>query len=379
MPFRFIHTSDWHIGKVFRFVNETRMGVLQAARLDAVTRLGELATEHGAGHVLVAGDVYDSVALSRRSVYEPIERMRVFGSVQWHLLPGNHDPYQLNGLWDQLMRRGLPPNVRVHHRPETTLIEEGVSLLPSPLFHRRSLVDPTAWMDELAALPDTLRIGLAHGSVARFGPDGTPTPNFITPDRPKDSGLDYLALGDWHRQQSIGARCWYSGTPEADGFDSAECGQALLVEISEREADPRVSSLDTGRYRWVKRTERLDGRDAVDDLERRLRGIDGPLGNTLVYLTVEGALSLEDTLYFEEQILETVAAAFAELRVEREHLYASPTDADLDQIGPDGFVRHAADELRRMALNRGSLDGKLAQAALCRLYVEYQKLTASDR
>ena len=376
MPFRFIHTSDWHIGKVFRFVDEAQMGVLQAARLDAVTRLGELAAQHGAGHVLVAGDVYDSVALSPRSVNQPIERMRVFPSLQWHLLPGNHDPYQPNGLWDRLIPR-LPENVHVHSRAEATLIEEGVSLLPAPLLQRRSLVDPTAWMDEVPP-GDTLRIGLAHGTVVGFGSDDTPTPNFIAPDRPEKAGLAYLALGDWHRQQSVGARCWYSGTPETDGFDSGERGQALLVEIPEGEAIPRIRSLDTGQYRWVKSTARLDGRDAVDDLERRLRGLDDPREHTLVDLSVEGALSLEDTLYFDEQILETVAAAFAELRVDREHLYANPTDADLDRIGPDGFVRRAADELRRTAANRHSPEGRLAQAALCRLYVEHQKLAAAD-
>ena len=379
MPFRFIHTSDWHIGKVFRFVDEARMGVLQAARLDAVTRLGELAGEHGAGHVLVAGDVYDSAELSRRSVNEPIERMRAFRSVQWHLLPGNHDPHRRNGLWDQLVRRRLPPNVRVHCRPQATLIEEGVSVLPAPLLHRRSLVDPTAWMSD-APPGDTLRIGLAHGTVAGFGSDDTPTPNFIAPDRPEKAALVYLALGDWHRQRSVGERCWYSGTPETDRFGAGERGQALLVEITERETPPRVRALDTGRYRWVEHTAKLDGREAVDDLERRLRGLDDPLGNTLVDLRVEGALSLEEFLYFEQRIVETVGAAFAVLRVHREHLYAEPTEADLDRIGPDGFVRRAADELRRRAATDGHTpEGKLAQAALCRLYVEHQKLTAANR
>ena len=378
MPFRFIHTSDWHIGKVFRFVDEARMGVLQAARLDAVTRLGKLAGEHCAGHVLVAGDVYDSAELSQRSVNEPIERMRAFPSVQWHLLPGNHDPHQQNGLWDQLIRRGLPNNVRVHCRPEATLIEEDVSLLPAPFLHRGSLVDPTAWMDDALPPGDALRIGLAHGTVTGFGADDTPTPNFIAPDRPEKAGLAYLALGDWHRQRSVGKRCWYSGTPETDRFGAGERGQALLVEIREREAPPRVRPLDTGRYRWVERTAKLDGRQAVEDLERRLRALDDPLGDTLVRLGVEGTLSLEDILYFEQQIVETVAAAFAELRVDREHLYADPTDADLDRIGPHGFVRRAADELR-VAANRHTPEGRLAQAALCRLYVEHEKLAAANR
>ena len=41
------------------------------------------------------------------------------------------------------------------------------------------------------------------------------------------AGLDYLALGDWHRTLSVNARTWYAGTPEADRFNSQEQGQVL--------------------------------------------------------------------------------------------------------------------------------------------------------
>ena len=41
MTLRLIHTSDWQIGKVFRFVDNSTMGLLQEVRLRAITRLGE--------------------------------------------------------------------------------------------------------------------------------------------------------------------------------------------------------------------------------------------------------------------------------------------------------------------------------------------------
>lgn len=98
MTTRLIHTSDWQIGKVFRFVDNATMGLLQGARLGAISRIGELARNHGAGHVLVAGDVYDMEALSPSSLNQPLERMRNFSAVHWHLLPGNHDPHRPSGL-----------------------------------------------------------------------------------------------------------------------------------------------------------------------------------------------------------------------------------------------------------------------------------------
>jgi hypothetical protein len=47
MTIKLIHTSDWQIGKVFRFVDNATMGLLQDARLGAITHLGELARAHG--------------------------------------------------------------------------------------------------------------------------------------------------------------------------------------------------------------------------------------------------------------------------------------------------------------------------------------------
>ena len=73
MAFRFIHTADWQIGKVFRFVDDAAMGALQLARLEAITRIGELALEYHVRDVLVAGDVYDH-AISLLTHAQPSHR-----------------------------------------------------------------------------------------------------------------------------------------------------------------------------------------------------------------------------------------------------------------------------------------------------------------
>ena len=88
MAFRFIHTADWQIGKVFRFVDDAAMGALQLARLEAITRIGELALEYHVRDVLVAGDVYDHAIPSSHTRNQAIERMRAHcpgavASVAW--------------------------------------------------------------------------------------------------------------------------------------------------------------------------------------------------------------------------------------------------------------------------------------------------------
>ena len=340
MTVKFIHTSDWQIGKVFRFVDNATMGLLQEARLRSISRLGELAGEHGAADVVVAGDVYDMEALSPRSLNQPLERMRGFSSVRWHLLPGNHDPHRPNGLWDQLLRRGLPENVFAHAVPEPTVVEnEGFVLLPAPLFHRRTLDDLTAYMDDVDLPEGLVRVGLAHGTVRGFGSDDRDVANFIAPDRPRLAGLSYLALGDWHGQKQINDRCWYSGTPEIDAFDVVGGGQALLVEIEGPNAVPAVTSIPTGQYTWVRHSEQIGSHADIDHLAEKLRGTADELDRVLVHLDVEGALSLEDHQYFQEQIVDGVSAALCFMRVGDRCLFAKPTAEDLDRIDRGGFVR----------------------------------------
>ncbi len=122
---RFIHTADWQIGKVFRFVDDATMGVLQEARLEAIATIGRLALAEAAPTVLVAGDVYDVATAEDRTLGQPIERMRGFAEVRWHLIPGNHDPHQPGGPWDRVLRRGLPANVEVHLEPAPVELTRG--------------------------------------------------------------------------------------------------------------------------------------------------------------------------------------------------------------------------------------------------------------
>jgi DNA repair exonuclease SbcCD nuclease subunit len=374
-PFRLIHTSDWQIGKVFRFVDDGTMGLLQEARLASITCLGNLALERGAGHVLVAGDIYDMEALSPRSLNQPLERMRNFEKVTWHLLPGNHDPHRTNGLWDQLLRRGVPDNVIIHSSPEPRIFKsDGFALLPAPLHYRRTIQDPTAYMDEAATPDGIIRIGLAHGTVAGFGSDDKDIPNYISPDRPNAAGLAYLALGDWHGQKKINDKAWYSGTHETDAFDVDGGGQALLIEIENASAIPVVTPIETGHYQWMTLREQVNSREDTDALASKLRSSGDDLNRVLVRLLVEGAVSLQDRYYFEQQIVEQVSAALCYLRVDDARFFPNPSDADLDQIERGGFVRTAADVLKQKSEDLSDSDHEIAALALQRLYVEHMKL-----
>ena len=372
---RLIHTADWQIGRVFRFLDQATAGMLQAARLDAISTIGRLAVDHGAEAVLVAGDVYDHDGLSDRTLGQALERMRPFDRIEWHLMPGNHDPYVVGGVWERLMRLGLPPHVRVHQEAGAVAIGDGTAwLLPAPLRRKRALDDPTTWMDQAETPAGKIRIGLAHGSITTFGSTDKGVPNVIAPTRPQEALLDYLALGDWHGRRQIGPRCWYPGTPEPDRFDQPDAGSVLLVEISEPGALPEVRSLASARYVWRREHALLQGLDDVETLERRLRTLHPDPSCLLIDLVVEGALALKEREAFERGIAGSLGAAFCHLQIDDGSLLTSPSPADLDAIAKGGVLRAAALRLQAQAQDANDPEADLAARALIRLYLEYQKL-----
>lgn len=363
---RLIHTADWQIGKPFRSFGE-REATLRVARLQAIEALGKLALAHNVAHVLVAGDVYDSEAPLGKTLLEPLERMRGFAAVNWHLIPGNHDPHRANGVWHRVRQTGLPPNVILHLEPAPRALGEEAFLLPAPLRRKAEVADLTEWMNGAATPADKIRVGLAHGSVVDFGVEGE-AHNPIAALRARSAGLSYLGLGDWHRTVQVNAATWYAGTPEPDRFGSQVEGQALLVEVAGVGAEPMVTPLRVGTYRWMAEEIEIQSVTEFEAVEQRLRGA-AQLSSTVLRLKLKGALSLSDRAGLAKR-LEALEAALFHLDVQEEGLLAAPSEADLEAIDFGGVLREAADRLKAMAgdVAKPLEERRLAERALIKLY-----------
>lgn len=364
---RFVHTSDWQVGKVFRFADDDTQSVLQDQRLEVIGRIGRLARDQGASAIVVAGDIYDHEIPVDRTLRQPIERMRQFPDLCWHLIAGNHDPNVPGGIWDRLHAIGLPDNVRAHldGRPAAMDPHGTAWVIPGGLKRRHVATDPTAEMDSAETPPGVIRVGLAHGSVRDFG--GDEAQNRIAIDRARRAGLSYLALGDWHGTQCIDDRTWYSGTPEIDGFDRGGDGggHALVVDLAGPNARPEVTSHRVGRFVWHRDTATLTGTQDITALEHRLRNIDPQeAGRVLVWLSVRGALPLEGLQTYQD-MLDALGSALRLLRVDGEPTLLADAD-DLDLFGT-GAVRTAATILSERAGQGDPAQRDIATAALRRL------------
>ncbi|MGH6755076.1 MAG: metallophosphoesterase family protein, partial [Bradyrhizobium sp.] len=317
---KFIHSSDLQIGKAFGYFVPEVANILQDARQAVVRTLGEAAVEAGAAAVLIAGDIFEKQQMSQQTLGRAIENMRSFSTVQWHLMPGNHDHVRESGLWDRLARSQLPANVTLHVRPGAVQIADDdgtpVFLLPAPLRYTSSVNDLTAYMNDDPTPEGAIRIGMAHGSIQGFGSEGDAS-NYVAPTRADEAGLAYLAMGDWHRQIKVNDRCWYSGTPEPDQFKlppnavTSLCngGSALLVEVNRTRMVPSVTPILTGRHQWHRIERTLTEDSQIGSLETQLRALNSDLSELVIDLRVAGVLSLSGRKAFEEQIVQGVGAA----------------------------------------------------------------------
>lgn len=355
---RFLHTSDWQIGKRFGQFEPDEAALLAEARFEAVERLARLASERRAEFVLVAGDVFDAQGVADKTIHRLFQAMTGFDG-HWIVIPGNHDAGLTESVWTRAKRLGaIPDQVLVCLQPEPLLLEAaGAAILPAPLLQRHTHADSTDWFAAAATPPGLARIGLAHGCVQGILADDIDSPNPIAADRAAQAGLDYLALGDWHGTKPIDERTWYSGTPEPDRFKANGSGQALLVELEGPSALPRVSPIETARYRWRAETLTLH---VPSDVERALHRMSefGPAD--VVQLEFAGQTDLAGHRRLRAAIehargrTRALLADLAALRLE-------PTADDLDVLRADGYLGAALAELRAAL---GAAEPELAREAL---------------
>lgn len=365
--FRFLHSSDLHIGKRFGTMPDELRGRLREARHTVLDRLAAQAGAGGAQTVLLAGDSFDTETPSPAMLRQALAAMAHHAPLRWIILPGNHDSLLADELW-AATRAALPANVVLATEAAPLALSPGIVILPAPCTTRRPGRDLTEWMDAATTPEGALRIGLAHGAIQSFSEDGGGL-DIIAPDRASRAGLDYLALGDWHGQMPIGPRSWYSGAPEPDRFKHDQPGRALLVSLAGPGAMPDVAPVETGSFDWRSLPlDLLSGDDGAAALTERLPA--GPVRRqTLLRVVAAGRLRPQARAGLEAAIA-AVAPEFAFLQLDADALATDCESDDLDAIDRAGALRQAADALLTESLDeaRPAAERQAARDALVRLF-----------
>ena len=366
--FRFIHSSDLHLGRRFGNFPEPIRGRLVEARHAAIASLSDAARNHAADHVLIAGDLFDTETPSNQVWRQALAAMAAVEGLHWWIIPGNHDSLAAEVLWDRV-RAQSPGNVHLCDTTEPVEIAPGAMLLPSPVPSRFPGRDLTEWMLGSPTPEGALRIGLAHGGIVTFGSedDGAET---IAADRASSAGLDYLALGDWHGFMRVGDRTCYSGSPERDRFKHQGRGICLAVTIPGPGAVPKVAETGTGRFDWQEVSLPLTPeQDAAKAFADALPGEGSARRDTLVRVRASGWTRLPKRAELARAAKEA-KPEFGYFELSDDELKTECAPEDLDDIAQGGALRMAAEDLYRDSEDgaKSVEDRAVAAAALRRLY-----------
>lgn len=380
-PIRFLHSADWQLGMTRRFLGVDSQAVYTSDRLAAVSTLGELATEHGAEFVVVAGDAFEDNAVPRSVVLRAVETLAQF-PVPVLILPGNHDPLDVSSVFRS---RDFAPavdggSVIVLDGPDPVEIVPGVEVVGVPWTSKRP--DPSRLPVLLRSLGPTngRRILLAHGGTDEVYGGHAPSVEAIAVSVLEESisagHLDYVALGDRHSVTRVGDgdRIWFSGSPETTDFDDVEkdSGHVLLVELGGRTAEGgrgacEVTPLRTGRWSFLALDAQIDTDADLDSLADRIDAVeDKP--RTVVKMALTGTVGVALRARIDD-LLDRWSALFASayLRQSRTHLVVRADDADLTDL-VDGYAGRAVSDLIEIAAAGGGEAADDAGNALSLLY-----------
>jgi len=233
---RFLHTSDWHLGRSFHQVG------LLGAQAAFVDHLVETVRAEGVDAVLVSGDVYDRALPSPDTVELlsiAVTRLIDAGAAVV-LSSGNHDSAIRLGFASELLSRA-----GLHIRTSTEsigvpVVVDGVAVYPLPYLEPAVAADPLEASERSHA--GVLRAAMARvdaDRAARGGPSVVMAHAFVTGGATSDSerdisvggvsavhpkvfaGADYVALGHLHGRQRLGEAVRYSGSPVPLSFSEA--------------------------------------------------------------------------------------------------------------------------------------------------------------
>ena len=368
MSFRFVHSSDLHLGRRFANIPQPTdgniRGRLMEARHAAIGRLADAARDQGAAHVLLAGDTFDTATPSPELLRQALAAMAAAADIGWWLLPGNHDNLRdAEPLWESI-HRDRPANIHPLTDPLPVDLGGNATLLPCPVAWRSSGRDPSEALVDMPSPEGALRIGLAHGGVTDFDNSGESIP----PDRDRSARLDYLGLGDWHGRMEVGRRVQYPGSPEQDRFKHGRRGVCLAVSLDGPGAMPHVEEVETGEFLWSEAdlplVPRQDAAEALDALlpedGRRMR---------LMRVRATGWSGLPEQVALRHAA-DRLGPLFGHFQLDTDALGTHYDQADLDEIDRAGALRLAAESLLQDAEDNalGQKQRGVAADALARLY-----------
>jgi DNA repair exonuclease SbcCD nuclease subunit len=309
---KIIHTADLHLGRSFSSLGEDGKRIRDALK-DSLRKIIHLAIEDKADVILITGDLFESNNVSRQLIRFVVGEFKR-SKIPILILPGTHDCYDSTSVYKSSEFTSNLSNVHIFQSDQSeTIILESLNIA----VHAHANRSKQGGVHPLAGLvrdpTAKYNIALAHGSVTIPG-KFNPNDYLIDLEEIQRSGMNYVALGHWHRfvdfAKAGGIPACYCGAPETMSFEDAdESGHVLMVNFEGDE--PRVEKRRIGKYKWKEIDIDVSVYSAPEEIKQEILKHSG--SNIVLRAKLHGLVKSPEVCYFEA--LDEVADEFAHLEI----------------------------------------------------------------
>ena len=324
---KILHTSDLHLDSPLTTrLDSKKVRERKAELILSFKRLAESARREGAEAFIIAGDLFDSERVGKRTLKNAIDIISAYPEISFFYLSGNHERAALSGSCLQ-----LPDNLRLFGSDWTYFKLGNVN------FIGKCDTDKDMF-SSLRLNKDETNILVLHGELR----DRSDELGVIGIKDAEELDLDYIALGHYHSysKTEISRRCdaVYSGTPEGRGFDEAgDCGY-VIIEAGAGKVTHRFvkSAMRTLRICEIDVTDVESDLSLIFKIEAMLKGLPR---EDLIRIKLVGARELGRS-YSPETILSSISRSYYYIEIKDEtRVKISPDDYKNDVSLKGEFIR----------------------------------------
>jgi len=258
---KILHTADIHLGAKFPGLGNKSDSQREQLRT-TFKNIIATAIDERVNIILIAGDLFNANQQPQKNIDLVIEQFNLLGSnnIPICLIPGTHDSLESASIYRKVDFEGKCANLKIFAEENISFKEYpglDLTVYGKPNLSNRSYISPLKGLKRSTS--SKFHIAMAHGSF--YIPEKIAEDDHVFRlEEVKASGMDYLALGHWHRVYSCSEKppAWYSGPPEWIP-DQRERGAVLLVSL-----------LDSGE---VKVEPKMVGLRDYDEVEIDVSGI----------------------------------------------------------------------------------------------------------
>ena len=306
MGIKIFHTADLHLGMRFAGYPDVQDELINA-RHETLENMVEVANQESCTLFVMAGDLFDRTTLNVKDISRAARALNEFEGELVIVLPGNHDYYTHDSkLWNEFSKHA-GDRILILKNPDIYDLNKyhlKIKIYAAPCSAKHSSENMIKWINSReSSEDDSIKIGLAHGSLEGVSPDFDKTYYPMTRKELESSGLDLWLLGHthlpWPENPDKNSRILIPGTPEPDGFDCKHEGSAFIIDM-ESSSNMKVQKVSTGKYRFFIDQVVLNDDKAIASMKQKYTGDE--YSNMVLRLILKGRLRKEELESVEESI-----------------------------------------------------------------------------